>query len=171
MIPIEPCRGCGRTLYTAKVANLDVRCEVEPLDAQTAIAALLAGRELWKAGIGGLTPASPVVLSGLNDPAPPTVVGTHTCKAVGGRLPASQKAGGPVPPKAPTDRPAAPSVASSGPSTVPSGVPDAVKRPSEGSRGPAEPLCDACRKPCTPGTYWGFQHGATWIYAEHVTCP
>jgi hypothetical protein len=174
MIQIEPCRGCGRTLYTGKVANLDVRCEVEPLDAQEAIAALIAGRELWRATPTGLTPAGSAVLGALKlrgNTLGPTVVGTHTCKALNGRLPASQKVGGPVPPKAPADRPVAPSVASLGPSTVHSGVPDAVSPPSRAPGGTVEPLCDTCRQPCTPGTYWGFQHGTTWVHAEHVTCP
>ncbi len=174
MIQVEPCRGCGRTLYTGKVANLDVRCETEALDAQEATAALIAGRELWRATPTGLTPAGPAVLGALKlrgNTLGPTVVGTHRCEATGARLTASRQGGGPVAPKAHQSSPVAPSAASSGPSTPASAVTDAVNHPSKPVEDAEEPFCDLCRQRCTPGTYWGFQHGTTWINAEHVTCP
>lgn len=174
MIQVEPCKGCGRALYTGKVANLDVRCEVEPIDAQTVIPALLAGRELWKAGPNGLTPAGPAVLRCLNDSVPPTVVGSHVCKALNGRLPASQKVGGPTPPKALPESPVAPQNRFSGPSAGLSGVLVAVNPGSDPETDlpvtARRPTCDACEELCSPGTYTGVMLGGTWIHVWHTDC-
>ncbi|SRR6266550_2666042 len=164
MIKVEPCRGCGRTLFTVKVANLDVRCDPEKLDAQEAVAALLAGRELWSVDGMNLSGARHEILGGLNGPTPPHVVGTHRCEAVGARLAAPQKGGEAGPPKGPSSPPVAPSVAFLGHSTGPSGVPSAVKRRSD-------PPCDRCGRPCEPGTYASVEYGDLVIWAEHGACP
>lgn len=177
MIEIEPCKGCGRTLFTVKVANLDVRCEVEALDAQEALSSLLAGRELWRATATSLTPSTALVLAALNSAEPgerPHVVQTHICKAVSGRLPASQGVGGPTPPKAPPGPPVAPSAASLGPSTGLSGVLVAVNHPSDPETDLPEtarrPTCDACGLTCEPRTYTGIMLGGTWIHVWHNLC-
>lgn len=166
MIKVEVCGGCGRNLFTQKVANLDVRCEVEAVDAQEAVAALVAGRELWRlTQPGGLNPVRPVELNALRTAGPgerPTIVKTHRCTALSRPFAAPK-----VPSVQPTPQspPAGRTAPSSGPSAGPSSVPGAETPDSD-------PVCDRCGQACAdPGTYWGIQHGTAWVHAEHVTCP
>lgn len=171
MIKVEPCKGCGRILFTEKVAGLTTRCETVPLEADGAVQALVGGKTLHRVTFLGGRPsvfssASPAVLGKLrNEPVErPYVVEEHRCtvEAARTRLAAEQGAGGPgaavVPPKAP--------VAPSRPSSGPSG-PDLVE--SAGSQGSDDgPRCDECGLIMGAGDYVSVQIGEVYVWASHI---
>lgn len=173
MINVEPCRGCGRTLFTHRVANLVVRLEIEPLDGPAAYRAIIDGRELWRATATGLSPAKPDTLTALATAEPgerPHIVQTHRCTAAG--APARP----PVAPKVqptPPGPPAGQQTPFSGPQATHSSAPSAANRRSEpaGAATP-EPCCDGCGQPCADGTYTSVAVGDLIVWAQHVdTCP
>lgn len=184
MIKIETCRGCGRSIYVHPVANLTVRLDVEPLDAQEAVTALIAGRNLWRVTATSVTGARPAELSALRQRGTtegPCIVQEHACtgrlNAASVPLSASQTAGGgKVPPKAPGPSVALQRAFSGQPtaSSTPDSAPDASRK------GP-QPLSDARTVPCStcgasvplgePEGYVLIHLGATLIDAFHATCP
>ena len=176
---------CGATVHLVEEAGMKWVGDVTPLDAQEAVAALVAGRELYRIRYVGSTPtnlstAKPDVLKALAS-APvgdrPEVVQSHGCptNAVRALLPASQRGGGPGAPKAHRSPSVAPSRPSSGASRSSETVPTADPRPSSAQphRGAssADPSCDRCGRVCRPGTYWGFEYAGQVTYAEHADCP
>lgn len=174
MINVEPCRGCGRIILTMAVANLAVRVDPEPLDAQTATAALLAGRELWTASpdgqqLHGASNADLMALSGPPEVGHRSVLGSHRCpNGSRGPVRAQQRVGEAPVPKAPPGPPVAPSRPSSGPSRATSTVPVAANRRTEGRT-----ECSTCGRPIDltdVGTYALFEIGAVLIDAFHTTC-
>lgn len=172
MIQIEPCKGCGRPLFTLKVANLDVRCETEALDAQEAVAELLAGRNLWRAtatSLAGVRPAELEALRLRGQTEGPHIVRTHRCTATGRPATPTPR---PSPQPTPSVPPAGRTAPFSGPLAANCSVPGAANHPSRGQGGLQEPVCGLCGNRPDPGTYWGFQHGDRWVYAEHAdACP
>ena len=174
MIKVEPCKGCGGVLLVDDFMGVRLRCEVTPLDAQTAGAALLAEQGLHRVTYLGGRPSSfgaatPAVLGALRlDPGErPVVVVTHRCatEAVQAHQRASRSRGEGRTPKAPLRPSGTPSVAvvtpSSVPSTTPSGARTAENRPSE-------PRCSGCGEPCKDGTYAAIELGDILVWAAHV---
>lgn len=179
MIKVEPCKGCGGPLLVDRFMGLAVRCEVTPLDAQAAGAALLAGQELHRVMYLGGRPssfssASPAVLGALRgEPSErPMVVVTHRCPsgATGARQSASQEVAGPGTPATPPKAPVAPSRPSSGSirpnSPTPATVLTAEPRRSD-TPGPS-PRCSGCGQPCEDGTYAAIGLGELIVWAHHV---
>lgn len=177
-INANPCRGCGRNLFTASVANLDVRVETDPLDGDQAVQALIAGRGLWRVTYpGGLSPANAATLAALRtEPGErPYVVQEHVCTPVS--WPYSPP---PVPEanQAPKGR-QRPLVAVSTLSSVPraerSSANGAANPVSDGRTGPSRhsgPRCSGCGNPCADGTYASVALGDIVLWAQHVTdCP
>lgn len=157
---LKPCPGCGRACLTQQIANLTVKCDPTPLDGQGVAVELMAGRQLWTPMFGpGLIPDRLKAAS----PGDAKLLREHACtvKAATAVLAPVQPAGGTGGPARSPKARVAPSRPSSGVSTEASGVPDAVSPHTD------HPNCDSCGRPCLPGTYWGFQHGTKWIYAQH----
>lgn len=133
MVEITPgaCPRCHAFVYLKKVANLLVACDPQPVDAQTAVHALLGGRQLWSLTLDGSTPCSlrPArsdVLAALHaEPlSRPTVLQEHPCgSAVVYRplTPAVRESPQPTPPEPSVGRTAP----FSGPQTGSSSVPGA----------------------------------------------
>lgn len=188
MIQVEPCKGCGTIVLMGEMMGLRAKCDPSPLDAQEAVAALLAGRELHRVTyIGGrpanLSPARPAVLEKLRVAEPgerPMVVGSHACPTTNGSAPAwrpSSTPGGTTPPKGGGRPPAPPSRPSSGSltdSSTHASAPDAsqkgLQRPSDGRTAP----CSTCGTPITldaPETAVLIHLGATLVDAFHTACP
>lgn len=163
MIKVEPCSECGRTV--ARQTGLNVVVEPIPLDAQEAVAELMAGRRLWANGTGGLRPALP------GEPGPAR---EHRCpvKAAGAVLSASvtprREKGPVVPPKAASG----PSVAFSTPSLAPRTDRSSASRAA--NRG-TETECSECGYPIAlddVDTYALIELGATLVDAFHTgQCP
>jgi hypothetical protein len=174
---LATCTRCGRMIYLAEEVGLRWTADMEPLDAQTAVQALVGGREVYRVTQPGpsLQTAKPDVLKALRE-APvgdrPTVVGSHPCpagaaKALTPVLPASEGEGGTGAPKGPAG-PSEPRTApSSGPATERSGAPNAETRRSDTLRG--APKCDGCGQPCADGTYASIALGDLIQWAHHVT--
>ncbi len=174
MIKVEPCRGCGQILMLDEIApGLTVRVDTEPLDAQTAVQALVDGRELWTRKIDrtntvvGLRGATPGHLSALHAEVRPTVYRQHRCTVSAQealsrpRTPSLRSSVQPPSPEPSVGRTAP----SSGPQTGSSSVRSAVKPRSEG------PRCDACGEPMADGTYASIELGELMIWAQHIdTC-
>lgn len=169
MVAVEPCKGCGRTLFMHRVANLVVRLEIEPLDAAKATEAILAGRELWRATSTGITPARPAELDALRmrgNTEGPHIVATHRCTAVSAPpRPSPVPSGQPTPHRPPAGR----ATRSSGPQAAPSSARSAASRRSDLRSHP----CDTCRKPVIldgPELYMAMELGATVLWAIHDGC-
>lgn len=180
MIQVETCRGCGRSIYVHPVANLTVRLDVEPLDAQTAVSALLAGRNLWRVTATSVTGARPAELSALRQRGTtegPCIVQEHACTARWSPNTLSPVHGADASPKgreAGVQRfmrtLAGPSTPSSAPRTAPYGAHAAARRPSDARTHP----CSACGAPVPLGDPEGYvliHLGATLVDAFHATCP
>lgn len=174
MIKVEPCRGCGRILMIHPVANLTVRLESEPLDAQGAATALVAGRNLWRVTATSAKGVRPAELSALRTAEPgerPYVVQEHRCTAAGAPHTPSPVLGDPSLPKGPEAgvqslSPVGLSIPSSEPSPEDSSAPAADRLPTE--------VCSVCRKPLDPsdaGNYVALQLGATVVDSFHANCP
>lgn len=183
MIQVEPCKGCGAIILLGELMGLRAKCDPTPVDAQEAVAALLAGRELHRVTYVGdrpanLSPARPAVLSALLGAEPPMVVQGHRCRAdarQGGCTPAerpdtpaatpgSQRS--PKGPEKPAQSLAGPSTPSSVPWTAHSGAHAAVRQASE--------TCSACHLPAPLDVRDRLviaQLGATVIDVAHQICP
>lgn len=168
-IKLGQCR-CMAIIYLVEEVGLVWTADMEPLDDQTAMGALLAGRELYRVTLVGenlrkLSMARPEALKALRgEPSErPTIVRSHGCPpgAAKALLPASQQGGGTRTPKALRSPSVAPSRPSSGASRSSAAAPAAVRHLSD-------PTCDRCGQPCAPGTYWGIQLGAEWLNVEHA---
>lgn len=169
MIKVEPCRGCGRSLFIHPIANLTVRLEIEPLDAAQATQALLGGKNLWRVtqtSVSGVRPAELTALAQAEPGERPHVCQEHRCAAV-------SRPDRPSPVQevnpAPKGR-QAPLVAVSTQSSVRSTT-RSFARPAVSRR--SEP-CDACRKPVEldgPEEYAAVELGATVMWVQHAVCP
>ncbi len=170
MIKVEPCRGCGRILMVEAIANLSVRLESEPLDAQEAATALVAGRNLWRITQTSASGARPAELGALRTAEPgerPYIVQEHACTATGAPRTPSPVLGDPSVPKGRQTGTqgvhVVPSTPSSDRQPERSSVPSAVSPRSEG------PRCDGCSRPCADGTYASIEVGELTVWAHHVT--
>lgn len=176
MIKVEPCKGCGAQLMVDRFMGVTVRCDPTPLDAQTAIQAVLASQTLYRVHALGGRPssfgsASHDVLRALKtEPSSrPVVVPEHRCTPNGYKAPQtpSQAVGGtgaPVnPPKAPVG-PSAPSSGSSRPTS--SALETAHTAATPDSR--PQPRCYTCGEPCEDGTFAAIELGDILVWATHV---
>lgn len=173
---IGQCQRCMGMIYLAEEVGLRWTADLEPLDAQKAVQALMVGREVYRVTQPGprLQTAKPDVLRALREAEPgerPVVVASHPCptgaaKAFKPVLPASQEPGQGNPQGAHPKASVAPSRPSSGPSTTSSTRPtarDAARQASDG------PRCDGCGQPCADGTYASIALGDLVQWAHHVT--
>lgn len=168
-IKVGQCR-CMEIIYLVEEAGLVWTADMKPLDAGEAVDALLGGRELYRVtgateGTRRLSTAKPAVLAALRgEPGErPVVVRSHGCPPRAARA-LSSMAVVPGGPKALPGPPVAPQTPSWG-QPAPDRAPDAAQHRSE-------PVCDDCGRVCdAPGTFWGYQRGETWMYAQHVECP
>lgn len=165
---LAQCLRCKGVIYRADEVGLVWTADLNTLDAQTALHALLDGRQVYVVLQPGniLTTARPEDLSRLREANPPMVVASHPCpagasKVLEARLPAPEGEGEGGAPKEPARPSAVPSRPSSGPSTEPSGAQTAVKHRSD-------PVCDGCGKPCADGTYASIELGDLLVWAHHV---
>lgn len=169
MINLEPCTACGEWILT------DGREEADPagVDAQTGVAALLAGRTLrhvvWPhTPSAAFTFATNHTLAALNDPTPPLVVTRHTCRpqtvATSARLKPSQPVEAPSEPPTPPVAPAARSTRSQGPSSNSSTAGSARSAETRGS----DPRCAECSEPMADGTYAMIELGDLVVWSAHA---
>lgn len=171
MIKAEPCKGCGRLLYTEKVAGLVTRCETVPLEADGAVQALVGGQRLHRVMFLGRRPsvfstATPDVLAALRtEPGRrPYVVVEHRCtvEAARARLAAEQSAVGPGAPVVPPKAPVAPSRPSSAPSDPGHAASAGILDSDDG------PRCDDCGLIMGQGDYVSVQIGEVYVWAQHI---
>lgn len=160
MIKLGRCR-CMAVVYLVEEAGLKWTADPEPLGADEAVQALLAGRELYRVAYVGSTPsrlqaARPEVLAALlGEPGErPVVVPNHECPPGAVRALQTPLLGGSVQPT-----PQRPSVGRtalfSGPQTGTSSVRSADPRPSDAPRPMAEMTCRTCRKTVLVGEISG----------------
>lgn len=165
---LATCLRCARVIYRADEVGLVWTADLEPLDAQTALHALVDGKQVYTVAHPGpvLATARPEALARLREGLPVTVVASHPCPAGASKvleavLPAPESEGegqGPKEPARPLEEPSRPS---SEPSTEPSGARTAATRRSE-------PKCDGCGKPCPAGTYASIELGDLLVWAHHT---
>ena len=169
-------------IYLAEEVGLRWTADLEPLDAQAAVQALMVGREVYRVTQPGprLSTAKPDVLKALRERGTaegPVVVASHPCptgaaKAFKPVLPASQEDGGTGAPKAPARPSEARTAPISGQPTGSSSVPSAASHRSRVPRtvadGYARPVCDGCGQPCNDGTYASIALGDLIQWAHHV---
>jgi hypothetical protein len=181
MIQVEPCKGCGTIILLGEMMGLRAKCDPAAMDAQEAVAALLAGRELHRVTqVGGrptnLSPARPAVLKALRMAEPgerPMVVGSHVCPQ-NASAPASGPTGplgGTTAPKGGGRPPVPPKNRFSGQPTASSTPGSALGAVIQGSDTP----CSLCGQPVPiddPDGYVLIHLGATLIDAFHAgECP
>lgn len=178
MIRVEPCKGCGAIILLGELMGLRAKCDPQALDAQGAVAALLAGRELSRVTyVGGrpanLSPARPAVLAALRGAEPPMVVQEHRCTPAS--RPNAQSApngANPSPkgPEKPAQSLAGPSTPSSAPSTARYGAHAAAQQASDGSAA----TCRRCGLSAPLDVRDRLVQailGATVLDVTHRTCP
>lgn len=166
MIKVEPCKGCGGLILMDDFMGVRIRCDLTPLDAQTAGAAVLAGLELYRLVSEGGRPnqfasASMGELRALGAGRSPglTVVAQHRCSpkphtAVSRPIPAPDK------------------------ETLTEACPKAQDPAQRAARGPSaepatpyrssEPVCDGCGTPMADGSYVSIELGDIMIWKHHV---
>ena len=157
------------------IANLDVRLETEPLDAQTAVQALVAGRNLWRitaSSASGARPAELAALAQRGTTEGPYIVTEHVCPTKGQealsrrRSPSVSPSPQPTPQSPPADRTAP----FSGPSAGPSSVPAADRLRSDTQV--ACSLCGNLIRLDDASAYALIELGSTLIDAFHAgDCP
>lgn len=170
MIKVEPCRGCGRLLYSASLGGLNYRAETDPLDAQQALAAVVGGAELYRVTQTSVTSVTPAVLEALRlrgTVEGPTVVRRHVCpvKAQDAVSRPSSPSGVPADPKGLPSSPAGRQTPSSGQPTG-SSTPGSAK--SAGTPDGDGPRCDTCGLIMREGEYVSAQLGEIYIWAVHL---
>jgi hypothetical protein len=185
-VSLAVCPSCSTPVYRVKVGGIEYTANLAALDAQQAVAEVIAGRRLYRLTfVGGspvsLRPADNRVLAALNrEPDErPTVVSQHPCTAVSRPLTPGTTSGstsGPKARQAGVQSPAGRTTPSSAPSTERSGVPAADRRPSDvpqgGPSGSADVRCSECGQPCEDGTYASIGLGELTLWAAHFdTCP
>lgn len=170
------CPACSTPVYRVKVGGLEYTANLTSLDAQTAMAEVLAGRRLYRIiFVGGrplsMRPADNRVLRKLAEASPeerPLVVAGHPCTAVSRPMTPSP---GPGDRRDPHEPPAARTAPSSGPQAADAPVPGAETPRSDGSP-PDGPECSRCGLPCAGGTYASIDVGELTLWAAHVLeCP
>jgi hypothetical protein len=160
----------------AGIANPDVRLDTEPLDAQTAVQALVAGRNLWTVTNNHASGAGAAELAALGSSGPgvrrPFVVAEHICPTKGQEA-LSRRPSPSVSPSVqvtPQSPPADRTAPFSGPSAGPSSVPAAELRRSD-----SQVACSFCGnliRLADTGTYALIELGSTLIDAFHTgDCP
>lgn len=166
---LAQCLRCKGVIYRADEVGLVWTADLNTLDAQTALQALMGGKQVYVVDAQTLRTARPEDLSRLREANPPMVVASHPCPAGASKVleAAPEGQGEGQGPKEPARLPSHPS---SGPSTEPPGARTAVKPRSEraGSRLRAHPTCDGCGKPCADGTYASIELGDLLVWAHHV---
>ncbi len=171
MIKVDPCRGCGRLLYSASLGGLTYRAETDPLDAQQALAAVVGGTELYRVTSTSVTSVTPAVLEALRlrgTVEGPTVVRRHVCTVKASEAVSRPRTPSPGPSPQPTPQrpPAGRTTRFSGPSAAPSSVRTAEPRHSDG------PRCDDCGLIMKEGEYVSAQLGEIYVWAVHLAdCP
>jgi hypothetical protein len=176
LIKVEGCRGCGRLLMIQPIANLEIRLETQPLDAQTAVQALVAGRNLWTVTNNHASGAGAAELAALGSSGPgvrrPFVVAEHVCPTKGQEA-LSRRRSPSVSPSVqvtPQSPPAGRTAPFSGPSAGPDSVRSAATRDSE-----TQVACSVCGnliRLADTGTYALIELGSTLIDAFHTgDCP
>ena len=174
-VSLAVCPSCSTPVYRVKVGGIEYTANLAALDAQQAVAEVIAGRRLYRLTfVGGspvsLRPADNRVLAALNrEPDErPTVVSQHPCTAVSRPLTPGTTSGstsGPKARQAGVQSPAVRTTPSSAPSTERSGAPAADRRPSD-------VRCSECGQPCEDGTYASIGLGELTLWAAHFdTCP
>lgn len=176
-VSMGECPACRTLVYRVKAGGLEYTADPSPLDAQTAVYAVLAGRRLYRITFvggkpSGMRPADNRHLAALRtEPGErPLVVAEHPCAAVSRPLtPTPRPSVQEDPPKPPVGRTAP----LSGPQAGPSSVRSAEPRRSDGTlRAPSgssdAPRCDACGQPCADGTYAAVGLGELVLWAQHV---
>lgn len=175
MIKVDPCRGCGRLLYSASLGGLTYRAETDPLDAQQALTALVGGATLYRVTSTSVTSVTPVVLEALRlrgTVEGPTVVRRHVCtvKASEAVSRPSSPSGVPADPKGLPSSPAGRQTPSLGQSTECSTPGSAKSAETPGSD--TGPRCDDCGLIMQEGEYVAAQLGEIYIWAAHLAnCP
>lgn len=170
MIKVEPCNGCQKWILQVHLMGVTIKADPTPLDAQTAVQALVGGLKLWAARPDASgRPASLMaptneMLAALNTPSRPNIVAQHRCAATGGPN-ATPVAVEPTP--APKGRPAATETASWG-HPAPDRAPSAGRRRTRNASGRPEPRCSNCSKPMADGTYAAIEVGELLVWAAHV---
>lgn len=176
-IELAQCSRCQRWVFLADSSGMRVAADPAAASRDAYIEALASGRRtFWLSKQTGrphklqtrrLTDSAPTFdLRGLQEPPRGSreVLVEHPC-AVNARNAVRYEV--PEAPKSP---------APATPGERRGGLPHATA-PVNGGRGPspAGPAslhpseCGACHKPILEGEgFWGFQHGSTWIYAEHA---
>lgn len=163
---LAQCLRCKGVIYRADEVGLVWTADLNTLDAQTALQALMGGRQVYVVDAQKLRTARPADLSRLREPNPPMVVASHPCpagasKVLEAAVTPPEGVGEGRGPKEPARPSAVPSRRPLGPSTEPSGARTAVKPRSE-------PTCDGCGKPCADGTYASVELGDLLVWAHHV---
>lgn len=172
MIKVEPCSNCLAVVFLEDLGGVKVKADPAQLDGKGAIEAITEQRPLYRIRfIGGrpsnVTTAGPEVLRGLStEPGErPYVVREHRCEAP---WTATQRPPAPKVAQDPHRAPAAPQIASQGPSTGSSSARGAVTPVSK----PLVP-CSTCGKELDdPATRVLIELGATVVDAFHCgPCP
>lgn len=169
---LATCTRCSKIIYLVEEVGLRWTADLEPLDAQEAVSALVSGRQVYRVTQPGtrLSTARPGVLKALREAEPserPIVVGSHPCPEGAARpLTPVQGGGEGLAPKASGRPPVPPSRPSLGLPTGGSTVKSADRRGTETLRG--APKCDTCGQPCEDGTYGAIQLGDLYVWAQHV---
>lgn len=165
------CPKCSMPVHRTKVGGLEYTANLTSLDAQTAMAEVVAGRTLYRVLFTGgrplsMRPADNRVLRKLAEAPPeerPHVVAEHPCAAVSRPLTPSP---GPGDQQTPHEPPAGRTAPSLGPQAA-----DAPVRTAEHHRSDA-PRCSGCGEPCADGTYASIAVGEMTVWAAHVAeCP
>lgn len=171
------CPSCGLPVHRVKVGGLETTADLAALGPAEAVAARIAGRQLYRIIFVGGRPlsmrlADNRVLAKLADAPPeerPHVVAGHPCKAVSRPLTPSPGSGAGGPGKGPQTgaQGFAPlSTPSPAPDAPAASAPTAAQRPSDGRTD--GPRCSGCGKPCADGTYASVAVGELLAWAQHV---
>lgn len=170
MIKVEPCLRCGRITYTDNVGGPVIKTDTEPLEAEPAVQALVAGRTLYRITRIGKRPANfgtatAAVLGKLRtEPGErPIVVQEHRCAPAGRPRtpsPVDAETGIPERPAEGRTRPFARALPAS---PTREAAPRAETPDSEG------PRCEDCGQIMADGTYASVQLGDACMWAAHLT--
>ncbi len=164
-LSMAECPSCRTPVHRWKAAGIEYTADLPVVDAQTATAAVLAGRRLyrvtWAGGQANIRLAYHTELAALSSAEPPHIVASHPCKAVTRSLTAVPPSGGAgAPGKAPSP--------SAGRTAASSGVSRWLSAQRAAQRRSDGPRCDSCGQPCADGTYASIELGTLTLWAQHV---
>ncbi len=172
-VTLAVCPSCSTPVYRVKVGGIEYTANLAALDAQQAVAEVIAGRRLYRLTfVGGnpvsLRPADNRMLAALNrgPDERPTVVSQHPCTAVSRPLTPGTASGSTSAPKGRETGVVDPATPSPARPTERSGARSAERPPSDAVR------CSECGQPCEDGTYASIALGELTLWAAHFdTCP